>query len=565
MILSGFAPCENNINDIHVVEAYVLSSHPAIQNKNKKSLPSEDLPQTHERFDIYKRIKSITESWELFCKPSNTIKDLIEILRFLAPNTPYIPDPYVPPHSLLTQEEQHQEQEDFLDQVEEEEEEEVEVIEQTTSVAPFPVITDQPTTTLNKRKQVAHPPGSKKQAVGEDNPIAPSAPPLVSNSSSSSGLQIRRGAASPTQAADIRAVLTTTRNTNHQGPQGTSSSAPPLSTTKTTNTTKGTSKAKSGAGDTQKLNAKAQDPVDLAGDSEEEEEGLDLTARVKGFAAISNGLDLEIRRHRLVSSGGARQVCHTCPTAGLLAKDKEKFRCTTICEGCSNPISGDMIFVCIDCSMEHAFEVCREFLFRQACDNTGTPLFAVKKKQASGSACVQPMLTPNKDFDYDNEEDLETDLMALMGRGSTAMGPGGKTLYNDKAKAPVETRQIWRKMIPSFLATTIHRPTLPCPPQLHPALWILSFKKSMEAGAPIMALLTPGGWQNSSTLKQKFPLPQCVIMSSTAQLAQKPVIQESNALHRGPCLSSRRPTAELLASTTSQLLPKTNTETTVPL
>ena len=54
------------------------------------------------------------------------------------------------------------------------------------------------------------------------------------------------------------------------------------------------------------------------------------------------------------------------------------------------------------------------------------------------SARVQPILTPSKDFDYDDEEDLETDLMALMGRGSTAMGSGGKTLYNDKAKAPVD-------------------------------------------------------------------------------------------------------------------------------
>ena len=109
-------------------------------------------------------------------------------------------------------------------------------------------------------------------------------PPLPSSSSSSSGLPIRRGAASPTQVSDIQDALKGTSKDTSQGSQ-----VPPPSTTKGT-TTKN-NKAKSGGGDTNKLNAKAQDPVDLVGGSNDEEEGSGLTARVKGFAAISNLAD----------------------------------------------------------------------------------------------------------------------------------------------------------------------------------------------------------------------------------------------------------------------------------
>ena len=52
-------------------------------------------------------------------------------------------------------------------------------------------------------------------------------------------------------------------------------------------------------------------------------------------------------------------------------------------------------------------------------------------------APVMPMLTPGKTFDFDNETNLESDLLAMMGRGATAMGSAGKqTLYDSKAKTP---------------------------------------------------------------------------------------------------------------------------------
>jgi len=54
----------------------------------------------------------------------------------------------------------------------------------------------------------------------------------------------------------------------------------------------------------------------------------------------------------------------------------------------------------------------------------------------AGSAPVMPMLTPAKSFDFNNETNLEADLLAMMARGTTAMGSTGKqTLYDPKPKA----------------------------------------------------------------------------------------------------------------------------------
>ena len=54
---------------------------------HEQTVLGESLAETHERFDIYNRIR------KLLCKPTNSIKELIEILRTLAPDTPYIPNP----------------------------------------------------------------------------------------------------------------------------------------------------------------------------------------------------------------------------------------------------------------------------------------------------------------------------------------------------------------------------------------------------------------------------------------------------------------------------------------